>query len=389
MTNPKSEEVFYKLNDFSVKFVYVYSIEYFLCLLIWAILSIVWCCVLFFKMYSESKRFKYESRNRRNMGREKWDHLEKNYRLKRTTNMLMVLLCIIEIIVSVIVVSTLGGLTTYSIHSVSDRLNVHIITPFIDVLKDSFSIYLRLLTGFAASLAFSLFDILSMITVCFIKCYEFYPSKCKHPVRYGFIRLSIKIFVILLLSSVIQLLILKRVVVVILILYEYVKLIRLSRKLCRILYQRYFDARFHENKHQNIVIYYKQIHSQFKIGTTILLTSFFFHLFSLVIGCLYPILLTFLTDTKWFNLVYNIPVPMDYLVPWYDWTLMSVEQVVIMISSASLGLGSFIITVPYLFVTCLHIMRVIRKAIKYRNSSFRSELIKKMIEDHNCYYIMQ
>ena len=386
MKNSTSEEVFYRLNDFSVKFAYVYSIEYFFCLSIWVILSIFWSVILVSKMYSESKRFKYESRNRCNMDREKWNHLEKNYKLKRTTNMLMILLCIMEIMVSLTVISISGA--TNKMHSISHRLHIRVITPYSNIMENSFSIQFRLLSSLAIAVMIFMLDIISMITVCFIKCYEFYPSKCKHPVWYGFIRISIKIAVILLLSSVIQLLIFQRFVAIIFLLHEYVRLVRLTQKLCRILHQKYFDARFHENQHYSIVNYYKQIHLQFKIGSIIVLLFFFFSFIVLVIVGLYPIILTLLTNTKWFNLVYRIPVPMDYLVSGYNWTLMSVEQIIIILSGTSLGLGSIIITVPYLLVTLLYIKRNIKKAIKFRNSSFHSDLIEKMINNHNSYYYM-
>ena len=386
MNNSIPEKVFYILNGISLKFFKVYSYEGFISLSLWVILSIIWSAIIISKMYYESKKFKYQSRSRCLMDRNRWNFIKKNHRLKQTTNLLMILLCVLEILVSVTVISLWGhGL---AISKIDPRFHTQVLQPFINTFQSLISIENRFLSGFVISAIITMIDIISMITVCFIECYAYYPSKCRHPVRYGFIRLGAKVSVIMLLSSVVQLLILQRVVGVFLFIYEYIRLIRLSRKLSLVLHQRYFDARFHENQHASIVMYYKQIHFEYRIGTTVVLTSIFFHLIYIIIGSLYPIVLTVLTNPRWFNLVYSIPVPMEYFVPWDNWVLMSVDQIMVMILGTSMGLAFFIITIPYLFVTCLYFMKMIKKAKKnreYTKYSFRSDLIEK-INKHNRDY---
>ena len=390
MNESTAEKTFYTLNDLSLKFFNVYKYEGFISLSLWLILSIIWSFILISKMYYESKRFKYQSRSRCLMDKKNWNFLKKSHNLKQTTSLLMILLCVLEILVSVSVISLWGhGLSRSKINS---RFHIHILEPFNHTFQRSISVEYRLLSGMLISLLISMIDIISMITVCFIECYAFYPSKCRHPVRYGFIRLGAKVSVIMLLSSVVQLLIFQRVVGVFLYVYEYIRLIRLSRKLSLVLHQRYFDARFHENQHARIVMYYKQIHFEFRIGTTVVLTSIFFHLISLVIEGFYPIVLTVLTNPRWFNLVYSIPVPMEYFVPWDNWVLMSVDQIMVMVLGTSVGVAFFIITVPYLFVTCVHVIKLIKKVKKnrdYTRYSFRSDLIEKMIYKHNTDYANQ
>ena len=384
MSKSTEEKTFYILNDISLKFVYIYGYVGFFSLSLWVILSIIWCVILVAQVYSQSKIFKYQSRSRCVMDRNKWNRLERNYKLKRSTNFLLILLCIIEISVSVTVISGWGY--SISISTINTYLHMQVLQPFINNFQNLISIECRLLIGFSISALISMLDIITMITMCFIECYAFYPSKCKRPVCYGFTRLGVKILVIMLLSSVVQLLIFQRVVGVFLFIYEYIRLIRLSYKLCRLLHQRYFDARFHENHHASVVMYYKQIHFEFKIGATVVLTSLFFHLIAFIIEELYPIVLTVLTNPKWFNRVYSIPVAIDYFVTWHNWVLLSVDQIIVMISGGAMGLGFLIITAPYLCVTCFYFMKKTKKAMKNRNYSFRSDLIEKLINKHNRDY---
>ena len=384
MEQPATEKVFNTLNEISLKFFYVYAYEGFICLSLWTILSIIWIAILVSRMHSESKKLKYQSRNRCTMDKDRWAFWEKNYKLKRTGNLLMILLCIMEIFASVSVISCWGHSISVSKASVS--LHLRVLRPFINILNDSFSIKYRLLHGVLASAIISMLDIISLITAHFIERYTFFPSKCKHPVCYGFIRLSFKISVMMALCSVVQLFIFMLIVGVLLYVFEYIRLIKLSYKLCRLLHQRYFDARFHENQHPNVVRYYRQIHFEFKIGSIIILTSLFFELISIIIQCLYPIVLTAIIDPNWFNLVYNIHIQMEYTVPWNNWVILSVDQVMVMIMGVSMGVFLFILTVPYFLITCLFFVKKINKIRKYRYYTFRSELIQGMIERHNDNY---
>ena len=390
MNKSNSEKAFYILNDISLKFFNVYKYEGFFSLLVWVILSVIWSTILISKVYYESKRFKYECRSRCLVDKNRWNFLEKNHRLKQTTNLLLILLCAIEILVSVTVISLWGHGLSKS--KTDTHLHIHILRPFNHTFQRSISIEYRFLSGFVICALISMINIISIITACFIECYAYFPSKRKHPVRYSLFRLGVKFSVILLLSSVVQLLIFQRIGGVFMFIYEYIRLVRLSRNLSLVLHQRHFDARFHENQHVNVVAYYKQVHFEFRIGTIIVLTSLFFHIFVITIESLYPIVLTVLTNPKWFNLVYNLPVPMEYFVPWDNWVLMSIDQIMVMIIGASMGMGFFVITVPYVFVTCVHVKNVIKKAMKnrnYRQYSFRSDLIDKMINNHNTAYTTQ
>ena len=384
MNQPTDKKVFNTLNEISLKFFDVCAYEGIICLSLWAILSIIWIAILVSRMHSESKKFMYQSRNRCTMDKDRWVVSQNSYKLKRTGIMLMILLCIIEIFTSVSSISYWGY--SIAVSQINHFLHLDVLQPFINILKDSFSIKYRLLHGVFSSTIISLFDIISLITAHFIERYTFFPSKCKHPVCYGFIRLSFKISVIMALCSVVQLFIFMLLVGVLLCVFEYIRLIKLSYKLCRLLHQRYFDARFHENQHPNVVRYYRQIHFEFKIGSIIILTSLFFELISIIIECLYPIVLTAIIYPNWFNLVYNIHVPMEYTVPWHNWVILSVNQVMVMISGGSISVSLFIVAVPYFLITCLFFVRKVSRIMKNRRYTFRSELIQRLIEKHNNNY---
>ena len=193
-------------------------------------------------------------------------------------------------------------------------------------------------------------------------------------------------------SSVVQLVILQRVIAVLLLVYEYIRLVRLSRRLSPLLYQRYFDARFHEYQHATIYVYYKQVYWEFRIGSGIVLTSLFFQLLAFTIMSLYPIALTILTNPKWFNKVYNIHGTVDYFVAYYNWDLLCFDQVLVMVVVVSISIGVFLPTVPYSSVTFAFFFKLARVFIKrhrgYSKYSFRPDLIEEMINGHNDAYNM-
>ena len=312
----------------------------------------------------------------------------KNYKLKRTKKMLLILLCFLEVFIALGVSTVMVNGTVGS--KPSNYSHTYVLQPFIHAFESSISARYRLSSGIYISFMIAMVDIISLVTVCLIECYAYYPSKYKHPVRYGFIRLGVKLSVVMLFSCITQLVLLQRVIVAPLLVYEYIRLARLSRRLHLLLYQRYFDARFHEYQNARIYLYYKQVYVEFSIGSALVLTSLFFHIFTTIIMSLYPIVLTILTTPKWFNRVYSIPVTEEYFVAFNNWDLSSFSQVMVILVNSSVGIGTFIITFPYLLVTlvffCKLFKRIVQSFPAYSGYSFRPDLIKEMIERNNSAY---
>ena len=132
------------------------------------------------------------------MGSRKWQQLVKNYNMKRTKKMLLILLCVIETVTTLGIVSLLGhGMV---ISQIDHYLDTYTIQPFIHTFEGSTSTRHRFSLGFGYSVIIATIDIISLLTVCLIETYTYYPSKCKHPVRHGFIRLGVKLSVVMVFS---------------------------------------------------------------------------------------------------------------------------------------------------------------------------------------------
>ena len=198
MNKSTSEQTFYFLNGITYAFFNVIRYQILVCLFLWTILSIIWCAIIISKLYHDSKWFKFQSMNRFLMESRKWQQLVKNYNLKRTKKILLILLCVFEAITSLGLVSLLGhGIVTSEI---DHYLDTYTIQPFIHTFEESTSTRHRFSFGFGYSMIIATIDIISLLTVCLIETYTYYPSKCKHPVRHGFIRLGVKLSVVMVLS---------------------------------------------------------------------------------------------------------------------------------------------------------------------------------------------
>ena len=309
--------------------------------------------------------------------------LLKNYTLKQTKNKLLILLCGVEIVASFIVIIMCYG--NVSMSYIDRDITVRFLQPF--TYTDSLTN--RLINSSIISVVISLYDIVSLINVCLIERYTYYPSQCKHPVRYGFIRLGLKLGIVVVLSFAVQLTLFKGLFINFILVYEYIRLVILTRKLVSLLYKRYFDARIHEYQNAAVVAIYKRVYWEYRIGSALLLTALFFQLFAILFGWVYVVILTLLCNTQWLQQVYNIPIHVKYIVDWNNWALRSADRVVNTIIGVSTALGFFLLAVPYLVVTCNYVYRAIVR-LRAGNMGYSKHSlgchINEMIEEHNSAY---
>ena len=305
----------------------------------------------------------------------------KNYALRQTKNKLLILLCGIEIVASLIVIIMCFGNVSIT------YIDKDITARFLQPLTYTNSLTHRLIESFIVSVVISIYDIISMINVCLIERYTYYPSKCKRPVRYGFTRLSLKLTIVVVLSSAVQFIPIKELFTNSVLVYEYIRLIMLTRKLTGLLYKRSFDARHHKYQGATVVAIYNRMYREYKISSTLLLTALFFQLLAIQLSKVYVMALTLLSNPQWFHQVYNIPIHIDCIVEWNNWALRSADKVVNTITGVSIAIGFFLLAVPYLVVTCTYLYRtVVRRNAGYGKHSFPSSLIEKMIDRHNSAY---
>ena len=374
---------FYKINNVSYNTFRVCIVITYICLSLWFLLSLVWTIILSSRLYKDRKLFTSQTRCDLMNGKE-WDRVKKNYKLKRNKKLLMICLCVIEAIASVSIVMAIG----YSMKDkqIFHQLGVYLIQPF-NSFEYEVSLEVRLYTTLIICVLIIILNIVSLITTCLIQYYAYYSSQQKHPIRHGILRLFLKIIVISILGSVEQLTILQQIIGFLMYLYEAIRNIVLMRKLVQLLYQRYFDSRFHEYHPSSVVAYYKQSYFEFRIASSLYTTSLFFHVITFFIESFYPIILMILTNPKWFQHVYNIPIDKDHFVSSLNWTLLCVSQIMTILLNISYAAGLFFLIIPYFFVTLSFCYKSLKRVYKQRNYTFRSDLVQKMLTRHNNAYM--
>ena len=377
------KEAFYRINEVSYNTFRVCITISYICLSLWFLLSLIWGLILSSGLYKDWKTFKIQTSCKHFMSGKEWNLVEKNYRLKRNKKFLMIFLCVVEAIVSLLIFTVSGSNMINS--EIFHQLGVYVIQPFNDFQKLS-SLQYRLVSTLTYCLVLMMLNMVSFITTYLIQYYAYYSSNKKHPIFHGIFRLSLKIIVISILGSVVQLIMIQLIIGFLLYCYEITRNIVLMRKLVSLLYQRYFDARFHEYHPPSVVAYYKRSYLEFRIASSLYITSLLFHTISLLIETFYPIILMILTNPKWLQHVFNIPIEKDQFVDWLNWTLLSVNQIMVILMATSFTLGLFFMIIPYLFVTLSFFYKLLKRIYTRRNYTFRSDLVQKMlIRNNNAY----
>ena len=379
-----AESAYRVINSIAIDLYKVYYYVSVVCLFVWFILSTIWLFILISEYFSERKYFKFQWKSGNSMRDEMRVSCLRNHVSKQTKNKLLILLCAIEIVAALIIIMMCYGNVSAS------YIDRDITVRFIQPVTYTDSLTSRLLLSSVDSVVISLYDIVSMVNVCLIERYTYYPSECKHPVRRGFSRLASKLGIVMLLSCIVQLVPIKGVFILSTLSYEYIRLVKLTRKLISLLCKRRFDASNHEYQSAAVVAIYNKVYREYRIGSALLLTALFFQLFAMSLAWVYVTILTILCNPGWLRQVYNIPIHTEYIVAWDSWGLRSADRVVNTIIGVSIAIGFFLLAVPYLVVTCSYLYRNIvrwRGGNKGRGKhSFPSHLINKMIEEHNIAY---
>ena len=220
-----------------------------------------------------------------------------------------------------------------------------------------------------------------------IHSYTFYPSKCKHPIRYGIFCIFLKITFVITLGCVYQLYEIQRILILMLFVYEYIRTIVLVRKLTLLLYQRYFDAYFHEYQHSSVVAYHRQCYQRFKMASIFYIIYSTFRLLHYLNLNLSPIIHALLNNYKFLIHALNISQSTNDSVSWDNLIFVNINHIAIPLIPFQIVLESSFHTLPYLFVTLAYIFKAMRGAYISRNFTFRSDLIKHLLIKNNSAYL--
>ena len=145
---------------------------------------------------------------------------------------------------------------------------------------------------------------LSSYSQYLISKYSFYQTK--QYLKSKIVK-SVFIFLTLFLISLIrQFIVFYYICIVILIIYEFIYLSTLTKKLRLLLKQHYEDAMHHEYRSKWVIRYYKRAYREYRLCSRILMIAFLFLTAGFTIYCVHPTVMgIFLSPHSWKSLILN------------------------------------------------------------------------------------
>ena len=145
--------------------------------------------------------------------------------------------------------------------------------------------------------------------------------------------------------------------------WEFITYLRTSNCLCKLLYKRFFDAKFHENQGMRVVSYYRQAHQEYKITSIFLTLSLLLHMITLFIVLIHPIVVQLLVRPDSFlNIIYSDFTLHEYLPPYVD----AYNCVVSSLIDLTFTFGVILLIFPYGVVSMSYVISYFIKQLKSR-----------------------
>ena len=147
--------------------------------------------------------------------------------------------------------------------------------------------------------------------------------------------------------------------------WEFITYLRTSNCLCKLLYKRFFDAKFHENQGMRVVSYYRQAHKEYKITSIFLTLSLLIHMITLFTVLIHPIVVQLLARPDSFlNILYGdfILHHNHKLPPYVDVYNRAVSSLI----ELTFTFGVFLLIFPYGVVSMSYVISYFIRQLKSR-----------------------
>ena len=340
------------------------------------ILSIAWSIYLFMKILKDKKSHKMTMKYQNS----KPDYLLKNkvkiFNTNKTKNILLILICLSECaIVLSFILYQVGKQEIH--HPFHKRFHFHqflVETRYIGSLKNW---VIRISNVITTTALCALFLLVRILTQFLIHQYSYYKSSLKLKRKLIF---AISLLVIISILGLIRpLILLQYALTVLVIIYEFIFIAILTKRLLRLLKQRLNDARLHENQSYRVVLYYRIAYADYKYSSTALLLALFFQVIAFSINFLHPIVMMLVVYP---NMEFNGVRRTHIFAQEYDSMVSSLEQIFLTIC--------FILLIsPYLIVSLRCIIQYIKKIRSAdRQVPRRSSRVQRLLDDNYNAYVL-
>ena len=362
--------------------VILYILMFILC-----ILSFIWSVYLILSVIKEKKNQKYIRNSKNSMQRYVWETKMKNSQRLLVKNAFLIAICTIEWFAmfglsSLIIVSyTRGVVRSGNFHV--NSLNLR--NFFDDRMKDRFSG--KFMSALCITLYLLLLTLLRILTQYLCQEFNFFYDRT-FKLSTTFKRTCLLLLFIFILGLFRYTIILQWIISCIVMFREFICYFKSTKLLINLLYMRYFDARNHEEQSSSVVRYYAFAYLEFKVGSCFVVTSFFFHVMSLIGFTVFSILWFIVSSPdKWVRVFTMNEYIQDFdSLPYrYQQQLLVFSEVYELMELLSLAFGWSLLVIPYLIISLKLLYSRFRSSMqqsRYKNS----ELIQRLIEKHNLDY---
>ena len=214
--------------------------------------------------------------------------------------------------------------------------------------------------------------------------YEFFYKRTILLCKYCYF--SVAVAIIAITGFINPLIIFQRVLLQVVMITELILILRARSKLIKLLYKRYFDAKFHEHD-PSAASYFKIVHLEFKIASGILATSLILVYITILINSCFPVVYMLIFNPKWINIVYGTEIGMNWKFDPNSQNFQIFMAVFTVFEKLTLMLGGLIMLIPYCIVSVKFLVTKIKKIIRFRRHGCYTDpkLIRRLLENnYNC-----
>ena len=145
--------------------------------------------------------------------------------------------------------------------------------------------------------------------------------------------------------------------------WEFITYLQTSNCLCKLLYKRFFDAKFHENQGMRVVSYYRQAHQEYKITSIFLTLSLLLHMIALFTILIHPIVIQLLARPDSFLNILHGDFILYYNLPPH---VAVYNRAVSSLIELTFTFGVFLLIFPYGIVSMSYVISYFIRQLKSR-----------------------
>lgn len=269
------------------------------------VLSFLWFVYLIFLVSKEKNYQKYLKDLKNSTQRDVWKVNMMNSQRKIVKNAFLIGICTVEWIFTLSLVPlVIIGYSKSVLNSGNwDVQSLSFRDCLYNTMEDTFST--KLLVSFSIILFLFLLILLKLLTQYLCQEYNYFPNK-SFKLSTSFKRICLLLLSISILGLFRYTIIIQWTLYCIVFSYEFVCYFKATRLLTNLLYKRYFDAKTHENQPNSVVRYYAWTYLEFKIGSCIIVTSYFFHVIGFISLTVFSFIWFILSSpNNWVQIIFN------------------------------------------------------------------------------------